>query len=156
MLFDGTSVQLLGAIGGPITLTGTLTETELAQILVPAVNVGPQSGLRLTTIWSLTNNANTKTVRGRFGGLAGQLMLSDARASVGSLGIINLLQNRGALNDQVVWLFSALGVNGGSPTFNTVDFSVDQPLIITGQLANIADTLTLESCWLELLNGLAP
>src|SRR5213079_2421852 len=43
------------------SVTGTLTETVLATIAIPAGAMGVNGAIRVTALWSYTNSADTKT-----------------------------------------------------------------------------------------------
>lgn len=45
-----------------------MLETTLATVSVPANSMGPNGSVIVTAVWSYTNSANVKTMRGRFGG----------------------------------------------------------------------------------------
>lgn len=132
------------------SITGTVAETTLATIQLPGGSLGSNGQLRISTLWSVTSNANNKQLRTRFGG-----------AQLSSLGITTSLSvnhaqwiaNRGAPNLQVT-VFNATqpyGVSASAVQTFTIDTSVDQVILITGQLANTGDTITLENYLVELL-----
>lgn len=134
------------------SVTGTTTETTLATITIPAGVMGTNGQLWIMTLWSNTSNANNKTLRVRFSGIAGtQYLLSTATTGVGSQ-IPLFIRNRNSASSQI-------GGNSSSATFghtasaavtSAVDTSLATTLVISGQLANAGDTLTLESYTVEL------
>src|SRR5688500_6060251 len=79
------TLETLRAFMGPYVLaqsavaashTGNTTETTLATVTVPANAIGANGRLRVTSLWSHTNSANSKTLRVRFGGAAGTIYTS--------------------------------------------------------------------------------
>ena len=116
--------------------------------------MGANGILRIWPFWSFTNNANVKTARVRLGGIGGTQILNAVGANLGSIQQLQLLRNRNSQSSQV-GIPAALGnlFNGtsGAPLTATVDTSVAQDLVFTGQLASGADTLTLESYLVEIL-----
>ncbi|MFD2271823.1 hypothetical protein ACFS07_13325 [Undibacterium arcticum] len=136
-----------------VSVTGTLTETTLASVTIPGGVMGLNGSLRITTLWSCTNNANNKTFNVRFGGTS----ICSNTSMNSSVAYIDrrVLHNRNSLISQV----AMPGANGGSGNSTvalvtmTKDTSVDQLLTITMALANTGDTVTLESYTVEVLPG---
>lgn len=146
------SAGVLAQSAVPASVTGTTTETTLATINIPAGAVGPNGSLSITTLWTMTNNADTKTTRIR---LAGQGYLAFAAASVMAQQSVTIIRNRNAYNSQIGYNSASstgLGSTGSSNTASTVDMSQAQSLTITGQLGTSTDTITLEGYTVELLN----
>lgn len=144
------------ASGAPGTaLTGTVAETVLASITLPAnlVNVG--KGLRVRIIASATNNGNNKTLRVRIGGVAGTLIGSNVANSVAAYFMDRQLILRNATT--LVGAATADAVDGAAvtssnaPVTYAVDLTANTTLDLTGQLADAGDTMTLESYSIELV-----
>jgi hypothetical protein len=137
----------------PVSLTGTLVETVLQSITVPGGLLGRNGALRLSSFWTATNNANTKTVKASFGG---QQFYAAATGTWASFGMLANLANRNSENSQVSTPINVTSVLGGlgQPlrTF-AVDTAQPQNLEIRGILANVGDTLTLEHYVLEVFPG---
>lgn len=135
-------------------LTGTTTETVLATISIPGGTIGANGALRVTSLWSYPNNVNTKTLRVRLGGLASTAALIAATATTtAAVEIQRTLRNRNSQSAQVCFQASNIASygTGSSVTTMAVDTSISQDLVMTGQLANAADTLKLESFLVEVL-----
>ena len=148
---DGVSALVIAASAAPILLTGTLTETNLVALKIPGKRLGPQGMLRLTAFWSLTNNANSKTARIRLGpstNIGSYNMVSMAAAS-----ILAQVFARGEAAQIANQSIQAPFSGGASIGAIAVDMTVDQDLIISGQLGNVGDSMTLEAWIVELLNG---
>lgn len=135
----------------PASVTGTLSETTLATIVIPAGVMGANGSLRVTLQWSCTNTANTKTAGVRLGG---QSIRALALTNTASRPDIVMLTNRGATNSQVGVVASASAYSNSSATSPTyaIDMSQAQSLTITGTLTNTGETITLESYTVEVLN----
>ncbi len=149
--------QIIGASGvSSATLTGTTTETALATVVVPGGAMGANGLLRITTLSSCSSSANNKTIRARIGGTSpttGASVLSVANTT----GIAHMNQkvvwNRNSQSSQVgmtAAVTNAFASNTGAVPTYSIDTSVDFNLMITGTLADIADSMALESYLVEL------
>lgn len=136
-------VSVIAKSGTAVSVTGTTTETTLATITIPANTLGPNGQIEIWTLWSNTNNANTKTPRIRFGG---QSIANQPVTATNSLQMYARLANRGLTNSQVAQPlgFSGLGANAAVVT-TAIDTTQDVALTINGTLGVSSDTLTLES-----------
>ena len=122
----------------PVVLTGTTAETTLLTITIPADLMGKKGRLNLLSFFALTNNANNKTLRAKIG--ANTLNVAGA-ASLAATGFNFWLLN----------LNSATAQRNNSSASFAIDTTVSMDLIITGQLANAADSMTLNTLSLELI-----
>ncbi len=165
-LANATSAAINGVTGGrglsqilaqsavPASVTGTTSETVLATIPIPAGAMGVNGGLRVSFGYTQTNNANSKTIRVRLGATSALLLALTTQPTV---TFDFLIVNRGVTNSQVSTInnnnvLSWGGTSGGA--FNTlaIDTTVAQNLTIAATLANAADTVTLETLSVQLLN----
>ncbi|QDV34903.1 hypothetical protein [Tautonia plasticadhaerens] len=149
-LVNGRCILSSSAVSASIT--GTLTETTLATVTVPANVLGTNGQLAITSGWSHTNSANTKTLRVRYDGAGGTAFSSFALTTAATSRVYTTIQNRNATNSQ--------GGVGGGVTFGTssstavtasVDTTAATTLALTGQLSNTGETITLESATVELI-----
>lgn len=143
--------QLLGQSGVPASVTGTTSETVLATVPVPAAMLSPNGSIRITALWSYTNNANNKILFTRFGGTEVQGITNT------TTGVMNqqiVIRARGSTNRQITEFNSAAGFGNATATnFTTsVDTTEAQNLTLSGVLSNSADTITLEGYTVEVLN----
>lgn len=143
----GASPILLGASGVAASVTGTLSETALATVSVPAMKA--DGCLLVVSAWTITNSANTKNLRGRLGGISGSAFLAGGFTTLALVSDMRRIRNRGATNSQVVSANIAAPVGGlggttSAITTMAVDVSTAQDLVFTGQLTNIGETITLE------------
>lgn len=127
-----------------VPLTGTLTETTLATITIPANTLGANGQLELEALFSYTNSANSKTLRAKFGGT--QYLNLTLTTTAASQSLVRIA-NRNAANSQVGNIVGSNGFGNSSGTLVTsaIDTAADVNLTITGQLANTGETITLES-----------
>lgn len=141
------SAGVLAQSAVPASVTGTVAETTLATIVVPANAMGLNGSLRISLFASNTNNANNKTLNVRFGGVQ---LASAIRTTTLNQGQYFIILNRGAANSQI-WYQLAQGA-GLSEAVVSVDTTQTQNLTITGTLANAADTFTVETYTVEILS----
>jgi hypothetical protein len=110
--------------------------------------MGPNGRVRITSLWSGTNSANAKTMRHKFGGVN-----YSAQNMTTQLGWRheNEIGNRNVANSQIGNTSNVFGSLSGSPIVSAIDTSSAVTVLITGQLANAAETITLESHRVEVL-----
>lgn len=135
------------AVASPIT--GTTTETTLATITVPANVMGANGRIEITTMWSTTNSANNKTLRVKFGSLTMQSIVMTTNASIQVTAII---ANRNNTASQVASPNSSTGTGATTNAVQTasIDTTAAVTILITGQLANTGETITLEAYSVKL------
>jgi len=126
------------SLSGTVSLTGTTTETALLTISIKGGLMGLRGRLAEIAFFTMTNNANVKTFRAKIGG---NTIAIGTGTSISSSGFNFWLLNRNSQSSQY---------NNNASGF-AIDTSVDFDLVITGQLANAADTLTLSALTLEAL-----
>jgi hypothetical protein len=144
--------QFVAASGAAAAqLTGTVTETTLATITIPGGLMGPNGVARVTVLYTNSNSANNKTLRVKFGGTT--YFGPAVTTNVTSQAMV-MVRNRNATNSQVGMAFGSTSGFGGSSAAavtSAVDTTADITLLITGQLANATDTLTLEGYTVDVL-----
>lgn len=147
--------RVIGASGVAVPLTGSTSETTLATVTIPAGAMGANGIIRVSAQFSCTNNANVKNGRVRLGGLAGTLVNAQTITSTAGAYTLRAIHNRNSQSSQVVSFGSASANSFTTTTVAaltmTVDTSVAQDLVFTGQLATGTDTITLESYLVEVL-----
>lgn len=143
--------RVLAASGVAASHTGDTNETTLATVLIPAGAMGPNGVLRVTSVWSYTNSANTKVLRLRLGGAAGSLFQSVAVTTTASLRHEVQICNRGVQNAQLGQPGTgAFGASSSAPSTGAIDTSANQDLVFRALLTNSGETVTLESYLVEL------
>jgi len=126
------------SLSGTVSLTGTTTETTLLTIPIKGGLMGLRGRLNEISVFAMTNNANIKTFRAKIGG---STIATGTSSSLATTGFNFWWLNRNSQSSQY---------NNNAASF-AIDTSVDFDLVITGQLANAADTLTLSALTLEAL-----
>jgi len=129
---------ILYNLATPVVLTGTTAETTLLTITIPAALMGLIGRLNILSFFALTNNANNKTLRAKIG--ANTVAVQGA-ASMAATGFNFWLLN----------LNSAAAQRNNSSALFAIDTTESIDLRITGQLANAADSMTLNTLTLELI-----
>ena len=152
---DGTKWVRIHSIGyydlaATVTLTGTTLETELATMTVKGGLMGAKGKLKIWPLLSMTNNANGKTIKLK---MNGNIFYGNTRTNEVQLHFLSIVRNTNSQSVQKIssGITAGLGVTTGAVTSLAVDTSADFTIIITGQLANSADTLTLEGFFVEIV-----
>lgn len=132
----------------PVTCPADTNENVLATITIPAGAIGANGLLDIFLKVTATNDASSKTIRGRLGGIGGSVVFAQATVSFATAEARFTMENRNSESSQLGGRSgSAGGIGGSANAFqtSTVDTTVETTLVLTGQLADAADTLTLES-----------
>jgi len=146
-------VHAASAATGMSVSTGT-AETILATVPIPAGAVGANGAIRITTLWTYTNSANSKTVRVRLGGISGTSFGAAVATTTADVQMMHIIRARNSTSSQV-----GFAANAGS-TFATttsgaasgsLDMTAAQDLVFTGTTASSGETITLESYIVEIL-----
>lgn len=130
-----------------VTHTGDTSETTLATITLPGGAMGANGRVRITTIWSANNDASNKTLRVKFGGtnyFAQNITTQQGWRHQNEIG------NRNSASSQIGNQNNAFGSLSAAPTTSAVDTTSDVTILLTGQLADGADSVTLESYVVEV------
>ena len=140
---DGTKFIRLNPVNfyssaSSLAVTGTTAETTLLATSIPAGFINKRGRLNVLGLMTLTNNANLKTLKVKFGG---QTLATVTSTSQAALGFSTWLLN---LNSETAQK------NGNAVSF-TVDTTIANDLVITGQLANAGDTVTLTAVSMEII-----
>lgn len=151
---DALSHVVAGQNGVSKTLTGSVLETILGTIAFPTPNfLGANGLIRVTSLWTVANNANAKTVRIKFSGPAGtDLNNAQNFANTTSFKIVNHILAQGP-QAQLAWtdFITAAGTVGLFVAVPAVDTTLpNTSIVITGQLANAGDALILQGYITEL------
>lgn len=147
-LFIPAREIILASSAVQLSHTGNTNETTLATITIPAGTMGANDMIEVTTLWSFTNNANVKTPRVRLGGVSGTAFYGPGPASNVQIYSQIRIRNRGVQNSQLGYSASAqtsYSASAGALVTSAIDMGSAQDLVFSGQLANSADTISLES-----------
>lgn len=152
------AVGVLAQSAAPVKHTGATAETVLAAVDVPAGVMGVNGMLRVTLLCSMPNSSGMKDFRLRFGaGLAGTVFWwGSFGEGIATRQMQVLIRNRGVSNSQIAYDPTATYPYGFSTeglTVGSAETAGDQQLLITGQLEEGTDELTLEGYTAEVLNS---
>lgn len=134
----------------PVSLTGTTAETTMLTIPVKGGLIGANGVLAIQPLWSNTNNANNKTLRIKLGATTcysyGAVNLSHQDAYIN-------VRNIGSESSQKTTSGMSGGTGGTVNNYNSTstDTSVDFNIVVTGQLANSADTMAIQAFLIMVL-----
>lgn len=138
---------VLGKSGAAAALTGSTSETALATVTIPANTIGANGLIRVSSLWTMTTSANNKTPRIRLGGIGGTVIFSTVATTIATFRLETLLIAANATNAQNTQSLSARGtdllITSSGNTASAVDMTASQDLVISGQLANSGETMTL-------------
>lgn len=148
---DGVQVLARSAVGASVT--GTTSATALASATVPGGLMGLNGSLRVTTRWTFTNSANTKTLGITLGGSAawGATHTSQATNRVAPITLSNRNSAASQLVDYNVSRNSGVGDSTTALGTLSINTAADTTLALTGTLATSSETITLESYVVEVL-----
>ena len=147
-----TSLLSLSTSGN---LSGTTSEIQITSTVTPGGSCGTNGKLEFTALISNTNSANNKNIIVRLAGTA--IFQPPAQTTNLSAGYRFDLWNRGSQSSQITSQAGAgssgnpWGANTNSLSNYNFNMNQDQVLTIGLQVANTADSITLEALSLELL-----
>ena len=151
--------RIISTSAGPFLCPANTSENILVgPIVVPANCMGKYGELRIETLWDLTNNANSKTFRVRFGatgsGTGGSSYTAFSAASKSTASLCVIIRNKGATNSQIGWENAAtqatLYTTGtGSNLTSAIDTTIATELNISMTLGVNTDTVNLQ--WYRVL-----
>lgn len=147
-------IRILGSSGVTSSVTGTTSETQLANITIPANSMGENGKLRVTAIWSFSGS-NNKTLRVKHSGAAGTVFGTSVQTTNASAQTQTIIGNAGVANAQRGYIVLLTPYSGSANAIasGSADTTVDTTIYISGQLANTGETITLESYSVELIPG---
>lgn len=151
-------VYILAASAVKATHTGSTSETVLTTVSIPANAMGANGQVRVTSLFSNNNSVTAKTFRVRFGasgaGVGGTVFNSAANTTNLSYRANGTICNRNATNSQLLSINGAAGgwgVGAGAFSTTAVDTTAETEIALTVQLADGADTASLEGYLVELV-----
>lgn len=156
LVIDEMQERVIAASAVSASHTGDTTETTLATITIPGGTLGPNGYIEILTLWSITNNANNKSLIVRFGGASGPLFLQYVLGATATAQAYTMIQNRNSVSSQVGSHsnYGGLATSAGAVITGTVNTAADQDVLIRAQLSNSGDTITLERYVVKVRYGL--
>lgn len=150
-----------GGIGGASAAhTGTLSETVLRTIAIPAAAPGATGIIKVRSLWTIVTSGNNKTLRHRFGasgaGIGGTSYFNNNFTTQIGVEIVSVICNKTASSQ--IAKNNAISTDGGfsgatanqTSSINTANAS---EVVISAVLANVADSVTLEHFHVEVMYG---
>ena len=134
------------------TVTNTTTETQVASFTLPGGVMGLNGILRLCPMLSHTNSANTKTLRVKLGAATAITQAFGGSGSASAYGILTV-RNLNSQSSQKSTQGGSFGVGTTSSAIgtSTADTSADITVSLTVQMGALAETVTLEHLFVEVL-----
>jgi len=144
--------RMVGSLSVAVSVTGTTNETVLSTVTIPGGSIGPNGIIRIYSLWSNTNDATGKTARIRLNGLGTQAILGANLSTSGVYADLRQVHNVNSESSQKFQQFSFLAGLGASTTVTTaaINTASDISLVFTGQLADSADTISIEAYTVEV------
>ena len=133
-------------------VTNTTAETQVASFTLPGGVMGMNGILRLCPMFSQTNSANTKTLRIKLGAATAITQAFGGTGSASAYGILTI-RNLNSQSSQKSTQGGILGVGTTSSAIGTsaADTSADITVSLTVQMGALAETVTLEHLFVEVL-----
>lgn len=146
---------ILGVSGVASSAGANTTENTLATVTIPGGLMGPNGILRVTTLWTMTNSANNKTIQVKLGGTGGTAYCNLVLGTgIASARYQHQIQNANSQASQVGFVaanVTGFGTAAGANVTSSIDTSATTTLVITGTKASSGEVLTLQSYLVELL-----
>lgn len=137
--------------------TGDTVETALATFTITGGTIGSTDRLEITTFWTRSGSAAAATPRVRLDGTTGTIYGTDTIVALAARNIQGktIIYSNNATNAQ-----KASGAPISNPYISTpnaiitstADFTGNVDVVISGQLANAGDTITLQSYYIEQIS----
>lgn len=143
MSFNPPFTVPLPAFTTGASLTGTLTRTAIASVVMKGNTLGLNDGLFILFSLSITNNANNKTYELEFGS---SNIMNVTEASQASRQLIKTVQNRNSLSSQVSTRLAEVasyGISASALVTMAENTANDIAITIYGTLTNTGDTITV-------------
>lgn len=137
------------------TVTGTTTETIVFQQTIPGGTLGQNGEIRTQALFTFSNNANTKTLKEYFGGVA-MTNWSSGLENKNVLLSDTIIANRGSETSQIIkqnWVTWGLAYSTMDFATSTVNTASDQLYKMTVILGSSTDSMKLELLDLFLLKS---
>lgn len=131
-------------------------EATLYSLTIPAMTMGPNDALRISTLWTVPSSATNKTLKVKIGATA---FMNLVQTTTVSTERPTLIRNRNARNSQIAFNAGAgngVGSNAGGNQAGSIDFAQEQTLTITGTWGTAgagSNSITLESVLVELIRA---
>jgi len=137
-------------LAAAVSVTGTTAETTLLSFTVKGGLVGANGKMKIWPLLSMTNNVNGKTIRLK---MDGNVIYGNTRVLESHIQFLTVVRNTSSQSSQKLsaGITVGLGTSTAAITTLAVDTSADFNISVTGQLANAADSITLDGFFLEII-----
>lgn len=156
--YEQTHTILGASAASGMSVTGTTSETILATVQIPGGAMGANGIIRVTSLWSMTSSANTKTLTWRFGaagaGIGGTTYSGTPVTTSSLFHDMRLVRNITASTQKGLSSGNptgGLGVSSGALVTSSVNTANAAEVAFTATLTNTGETITLESYLVELI-----
>lgn len=144
--------SLVASVVTPSSVTGTLVDTLLASLVIPAGTVRPGGALKLSQLYSFgAGTANNKRHRLVLGGVEVHNTLQTGNLCSSQEVTVRAISETSFVANTVAST-TGFGHNAGAHNSGTINWNVDNTLEVRGQLAVDTDSITLLSLIVEALN----
>lgn len=152
-----TSATVCQIVGNPSTIAGVYAggtgRVTLASLTIPGGSMGANGSVRHSCLFQVINNANGKSLFGRFADAA----FSGFNTTVSTLlmaSAVGFIRNRNSQSRQIcAHNVSEPGTGTTPPSYTTIDTSLDQTLAYQASLTVATDYVILEGYAVEILPG---
>jgi len=139
---------------GPGAYTGVTTVQNLTSLTLLGGTMGANGTMRIKTLLSTVNSANSKTISTVVGGVG---ISSFAVTTNGSFNGLFYFNNRGAQNINVTTpagaAGAAIGLGGLTAQVTAIDTSTNQTIQIQGTLTTATEFIILDQMVIEIMYG---
>ena len=149
-----TASNIICISGAQVSAPADTAENILATCSIPANALGANGMLEISSLWSVTNSANTKTLRVRFSGISGTIFQSFTATTIGSINALVAVSNRNATNSQVssATIVTSYGTTSAAVITGAVDTTAATTVVLTCLKASAGETCALERYFVRI-NG---
>lgn len=143
---------------GSSALTGTVSETTLRSTTIKANSLGVSGGVKIIAAGTTAGTAGTKTIRLKWGGttLATITVIAANTDNWRFEAEIYNVDANGATQNHSIVAYKAAAVDSHTISTSAVATTSDAVVLISGQLANTADTITLTTFLVQPILGIVP
>ena len=132
------------------SVTGSLLQTVLRTVDIPAGLMQANSSIELSSAWEMTNSANNRYLTILFGGTAVLQLTSSSQPGFYDRREV---RNRGAKNAQISQTPAIAGYFGGAPRLSTIDTALAQQLTFAADLRVVNEFIRIAGYTVSLVIG---
>jgi hypothetical protein len=134
------------------SVTGTLVETNLKKIDIPANTLGLNDGFKITAWGQVTGTNDSKVIRLKFG-TSGWATIAFTAGQTGDWKFVAEVFNNASFSSQRRSAFSYGNVvmQEHDQSTSAEDTTTDKSIFVTGDLAHVSDTITCDGIIVEKL-----